>query len=172
MDVSNITLSTTKDYFFTSIGIFGTFLKINGVNLDQKPSSKCENLLIKLCSWFWILVSIQNYAYLLILRSVFAAMTCLIASNENSSGSQLMSEMIFVIRQLGVPFFKFTTHLMLYITIKSTMRSFWDALKPVNRLLSRQEFSSIRKGSIFALIWIVIVVGLLLNTPSCYWIVV
>jgi len=156
MDVSNITLSTTKDYFFTSIGIFGTFLKINGVNLDQKPSS-----------------SIQNYAYLLILRSVFAAMTCLIASNENSSGSQLMSEMIIVIRQLGVPFFKFTTHLMLYITIKSTMTSFWDALKPVNRLLGRQEFSSIRKGSIFALIWIVIVVGLLLNsTPYCYWIVV
>lgn len=158
MDVSNILLSSTKDQFFKSIGIFGTFLKITGVNLDQKPSSKWENLIIKICGWFWILVSIQNYAYLLILRSVFAAVTCLIASNENSTGSQLMSEMIFVIRQLGVPFFRFTTHVLLYITIKSTMSSFWTTLKPVNRFLNRHEFSGIRKGSIFALIWILIVV--------------
>jgi len=148
-------ITTTKDHFFTSIRIFGTFLKITGVNLDRKSSSKWGILIVKLCSLFWILVSIQNCTYLIVLRGAFRTMINLLVANKDSSGNQLMEDFIFILRQLGIPFFTLITHILLYNTVGSTMKSFWAALKPINRLLHLHDLSGIRKTSIFALICII-----------------
>jgi len=158
MDEASNILKTTKDHFLTSIRVFGIFLKISGINLDKKSASNWNFWMMKTCGIFWILASIQNYIYLVILRSAFGTMFHLLIANKNSTGHQLMSDLIFVLRQLGLPLFRLTTHIMLFINIGSTMKSFWTALKPINRLLNRQELTGIRKRSIFAFIWIMIVV--------------
>lgn len=143
--------------FLTTIGvILETFLKMCGVmNIGDK---KWKNIFVKLIRAFWILVSIQNYAYLILSRNTLATMVNVIASNQDMSGTQLIKDFMFILRQLGVPFFSFITHITLYVAIGSTMKSFWTALKPINRLLNLHDLPGVRNRSIFASIWIISVV--------------
>jgi len=143
--------------FLTAIGvILETFLKMCGVIYIE--DQKWKNIFVTLIRAFWILVSIQNYAYLILSRNTLATMVNVLAANQDMSGTQLIKDFMFILRQLGVPFFSFVTHIMLYITIGSTMRSFWTSLKPINRLLNLHNLPGVRNRSIFASIWIVSVV--------------
>ena len=161
MEVAIISSAITiREHFIASMGIIlGTFFKMCGLLMNHlEDESKWKNIFVQIIRAFWILVSIQNNAYLIASRNALGTMVNVLAANQDISGTQLMRDLIFILRHLAAPIFSFMTHIMLYITIDSTIKSFWTALKPINRLLKFHDLSCIRTRSILAATWIATVV--------------
>ncbi len=130
--------------------------------MNPEDPIKWKNIFVQIVRAFWIFVSIQNYAFIIASRKALSIMVNVFAANQDLSGIQLIRDFIIILRQLGVPILSFVTHIMLYITIGPTMKSFRIALEPINRLLNLHDLSGIRKRSMFAFIWIATVVLLIL----------
>jgi len=158
MEVAITSVTDRDNLFFNSIGIFfRTLLKMCGIMNPEDPI-KWKNIFVQIVRAFWIFVSIQNYAFIIASRKALSIMVNVFAANQDLSGIQLIRDFIIILRQLGVPILSFVTHIMLYITIGPTMKSFRIALEPINRLLNLHDLSGIRKRSMFAVIWIATVV--------------
>ena len=117
-EASNIlNKSTNKDNFFLLPSGFLVYSSKFPVWILIKTRIKMRFLLWK-CA-FWILASIRNYIYLVILRSAFATVFHLLVANQNSSWDQLIRDLIFVLRQLGIYWVTDSSHRSTVATIVS-----------------------------------------------------
>ncbi len=143
------------ELFYSSLGLFVPLSKITGVMfVDRRINSSIWTpLFVNICAWFWIIFGILNNFYLIVHRGAFETIMNLLVANQ--SGSLMTKDFIYIYRQLGIPFFSFVTHIMIYTSVGSTMKSFWKALKPIDHLLNSYEnFNSLQKCSKIGLMWI------------------
>lgn len=148
------------EQFFSSIGLFVPLCKFTGVMVfDQRiNSSTWIPLFVNICAWFWIIISIINNFYLIVHRGAIETIIKLLVANQ--SGNLMTKDFLYIFRQLGIPFLSFITHIMLYTSVESTTKSFWNALKPIDHLLnSSKNFNSIQKCSKIGLVWIITAVS-------------
>jgi len=118
MEVAITSSATIGEHFIASMGIIlGTCFKLCGLMMNhlKDESNKWKNIFVQLIRAFWILVSIHNYVYLIASRNALGTMVNALAANQDISGTQLMRDLIFILRHLVAPIFSFITHIMLYI---------------------------------------------------------
>lgn len=140
------------------------FLLVIGVPLVGTSSTTTtitKKILFWLWSAFWFILMTQSGIYMVNRRVVVVAFQAM-SRIDQLTGSELTENFISALFWSTSFLTETSTHLILVLTIRSTLTRFCLALEPIDRQLGQPTLTCVRKGSLAALVFIFYTVCLIL----------
>lgn len=116
-------------------------------------SSKRLESLFWLWTAFWVILNTHSEFYIFFRRAVKDTFKSL-SRIDQLTGSELTEHFTSALIRSTSFLTETSTHYMLVLTIRSTLTRFCFALEPVDHLLGRPPLTTVRKGSLAALAFI------------------
>lgn len=151
-----------RDRFLVSIHPVDRFFRFTGLELlgTDDPSEEKSKKRKWNTFWivFWLLFNTESGIYIFFKRATLHIFNLLFAFEELRKHGKLTEDINAALMRLAAFVFETSTHFVLVLTIRPTLKRLIDTLEPVDRHLGRPDLSAINrcsKASVVLSLWTV-----------------
>ena len=157
-----VIMTPLHNRFSVSIGPLNHLLKLIGINtVSNSPPFSCSSIrtcwLVNLWTFFCIFLNLQINLHTFI-KEATGPLKALFVKQHELSNRILTEKFNLIFLRLSSLIFHVSIHFLLVAIIRSAFRDFIGALELLYTRLNRPSFTSIRKLSVYSVVWILFTV--------------